>query len=170
MKDFFKGFDKMVNNMFNVGGFSSNCSIITQTGSKGHVTVNGKRYDLPAGTQDVSINNGKVFVNGKPFDLMKGIEVYPAEIHIDNVDTLEGSIQGNVTIQNVKSIGSLESTSGNIMIAKVETMVGDIDTVSGNVTVGGDVEGDIDTTSGDVKVSGSVSGDVDTVSGDITHK
>jgi len=43
---------------------------------------------------------------------------------------------------------------------------GDVNTVSGNVIVNGDV-GNVKSTSGDVGVSGAVCGDVKTVSGDV---
>lgn len=58
-------------------------------------------------------------------------------------------------------------TSDKIITIHIEGDVdGDVNTVSGNVIVNGDV-GNVKSTSGDVGVSGAVCGDVKTVSGDV---
>lgn len=115
--------------------------------SKGIVRVNGISYDIPAGVKNITVKNGKIYFDGKEFQAKE--KYVAAEIHIENVDSLNGEFDGNISIDKVEKCDKIISTSGDI-------------TVKGNV-------GSVKTVSGDVSISGNVTGTINTVSGDVTR-
>lgn len=105
------------------------------------ITINGVSYV----GNNVKIINGKVIVDGKDMTPdSKNIT-----IHVD----------GDISKLSVDICEKL-SVTGN---------VNELSTVSGDVTIGGNVGQNVKTVSGDVKC-GNISGKVTTVSGDIKNK
>lgn len=110
----------------------------------GNVTIDGVSYS----GNNITINgNGEVLVDG----------VFQ--------ETIESK---NITVYvNSRSCGDITTSSGNI---KIESgcVVGDIKTVSGDVTCHSNVDGIVSTVSGDVTTFGNIHGNVKTVSGNIS--
>lgn len=106
------------------------------------VTVNGKKYNVPAGSS-ITIEGDNITIGGEQVCIKDKI------INI--------SIEG--------SVGAAMTTSGTIHVTGNS---GTLQSTSGDINVGGDSM-DIRTTSGDVIVAGKVEGAITTVSGDITH-
>lgn len=107
------------------------------------ININGTHYD----GDNISIQNGELFVNGEKVSTGETKEIYI---------TVEGDV-GDVNIAHCKQL---------IVHGIVE---GDVDLVSGDVTVKRDVLGDVETVSGNVKCE-RIAGNVETVSGNITQK
>lgn len=105
------------------------------------ITINGVSYV----GNNVKIINGKVIVDGK--DMTP--DAKNITIHVD----------GDISKLSVDICENL-SVTGN---------VNELSTVSGDVTIGGNVGQNVKTVSGDVKC-GNISGKVTTVSGDIKNK
>lgn len=109
--------------------------------SNSSVKINGVSYN----GNNVTIINGKVIVDGK--DMTP--DAKNITIHVD----------GDISKLSVDICDKL-SVTGNVK---------DLSTVSGDVTIGGNVSQNVKTVSGDVKC-GDISGKVTTVSGDIKNK
>lgn len=109
--------------------------------SNSTVKINGVSYN----GNNVTIINGKVIVDGK--DMTP--DAKNITIHVD----------GDISKLSVDICDKL-SVTGN---------VNDLSTVSGDVSVGGNVGQNVKTVSGDVKC-GNIAGKVTTVSGDIKNK
>jgi len=131
-------------------------SMIEMTGTNGSITLNGVMY---TGNSLIVKADGTVIIDGVVQD--GAINGYDICIDVD------GDVDGDVErIETTSSYVSCRDAS------RVETVSGgvyccDVQTVSGDVDVSGDVLCDIKTTSGDVSVDGSVGGSVTTMSGDI---
>lgn len=109
--------------------------------SNSTVKINGVSYN----GNNVTIINGKVIVDGK--DMTP--DAKNITIHVD----------GDISKLSVDICDKL-SVTGN---------VNDLSTVSGDVSIGGNVGQNVKTVSGDVKC-GNIAGKVTTVSGDIKNK
>ena len=105
------------------------------------ISINGTTYV----GNNVKIINGKVIVDGK--DMTP--DAKNITIHVD----------GDISKLSVDICDKL-SVTGN---------VNDLSTVSGDVSVGGNVGQNVKTVSGDIKC-GNIAGKVTTVSGDIKNK
>lgn len=107
------------------------------------ITINGNSIS----GRNISINNGKITIDGE-------------NITIEDEKTINISVQGDIDKLKVDRCNICEVT-GN---------VGSVKTVSGDVSITGDVSGgDVTSVSGDVKC-GHVAGKVSTVSGNIKHR
>jgi hypothetical protein len=104
----------------------------------GVVNINGRIFS----GNNVIVENGKVFIDGESIDSDE------KEIKIE----ISGNIE-NLTIDYCKGI----NVTGDV--SKLKTM-------SGNVSVTGNVNGDVETMSGNVKCD-DIRGNVKTVSGNI---
>lgn len=114
-----------------------------------------------------SINNGNVTIDGVSYSGNNITISGNGEVIVDGVfqETVESK---NITVYvNSRSCGDITTSSGNI---KIESgcVVGDIKTVSGDVTCHSAVDGSVNTVSGDVTTFGNINGNVKTVSGDIS--
>ena len=105
------------------------------------IVINGKSYI----GNSVSIKNNKITIDGNV------IETEEKNIKIE--------IQGDIEELKVDECDSVKVT-GNVK---------NLTTMSGDVTVKGDVSGNVKTMSGDVEC-GKVGGNISTMSGDITHQ
>lgn len=99
--------------------------------------------------RNVSIVNGQVIVDGKTV----GMDGELAEAKVFNI-----VVEGNA-----------DRVEGSFAKIQVHGSAGAVKTMSGGITVEGDVNGKVETMSGDVRVKGSIQGRVETVSGDICH-
>lgn len=97
--------------------------------------------------RNVSIVNGQVIVDGKTV----GMDGELAEAKVFNI-VVEGDA---------------DRVDGSFAKIRVQGSAGTVKSMSGDITVEGDVNGSAETMSGDVKVKGNVQGHVKTVSGDI---
>lgn len=105
------------------------------------ININGRIFS----GKSVVVKNGKVFVDGK------SVESDEKEIKIE--------VTGNIETLTVDHCDEVKVTGD---VSKLKTM-------SGDVTIGGDVKGNVETMSGDVRC-GNITGKVKTVSGDIKNK
>lgn len=112
--------------------------------------INGVRV---AGGQSIEMRNGVIYVNGKRHD--------------PNAATAKDKDAYNhVTIKIVGNVqGSVKSDSGDVKI------IGDAasaSTMSGNLTVEGNISGSASTMSGNLSVFGSVGGSATSMSGNVS--
>lgn len=124
-----------------------------------YAEINGKKYVFPAGS-NISIVNGTIYINGKIWtgdakqnsQLEKDLAIaqkIELHIHVDEKD---------------KNKNNVEANAGTVIVhGSVQTL----QSVSGDVTVNGDVNGDVQTTSGDIKIGQSVGKSVTSTSGDV---
>lgn len=113
------------------------------------------------------VSNGSVTINGVSYTGSNITINGSGEVVIDGVSqtTIESK---NISVHvNSESCGDITTSSGSI---KIESgcVVGDIKTVSGDVTCHSNVDGNVNTVSGDVTTFGNICGNVKTVSGDIS--
>lgn len=108
---------------------------------------------------------GQIFVNGVSYS-GKSITIKNNQVIIDgkNVDPQDSKVitivvEGDITHLNADRCDSISVTGST----------GSISTMSGDVTVGGEVHGNVKTMSGDVDC-GDIGGEVSTMSGDIKRK
>lgn len=111
-------------------------------------TVNGRTITLTG--RNVVINDGELWVDGVKVE--------------DDTDDDRKVVYRDVIVEG--NCDSVQTDSGNVSV-RVDS--GSINTLSGDVTVHGDVDGNVKTMSGDVEC-GSVSGSVGTMSGDVSHR
>lgn len=104
------------------------------------VTINGKTYI----GNNIIVSNGKIMVDGKNVT---------SDDKVINI-----TVNGNIDSLKVDTCNKLEII-GNVT---------NVNTVSGDVDINGDVNGSIQTVSGDVKCN-NVTGSINTLSGDINH-
>lgn len=104
------------------------------------VTINGKKYI----GNNIVIFNGKIMIDGSNIT---------SDEKVFNI-----TVNGNIDSLKVDTCNKLEII-GN---------VSNINTVSGDVDINGDVSGSIQTVSGDVSC-GNVGGSLNTISGDISY-
>jgi hypothetical protein len=105
------------------------------------ININGRIFS----GKSVVVKNNKVFIDGK------SVETDEKEINIEVTGNIE-----NLTVDYCNDV----KVTGDV--SKVKTM-------SGDVTIGGEVKGNVETMSGDVRC-GNITGKVKTVSGDIKNK
>lgn len=106
------------------------------------ITINGVTI---SGSRSVVVRNGQVIVDGK--------NVTPEDVKEINI-----TVNGNVGKLDVDACQTISVTGD----------VSSVGTLSGDVTIDGDVKGSVKTLSGDV-ACGSVGGSVMTMSGDVKH-
>ena len=106
------------------------------------IVVNGERFE--GSTVEVR-NDGVVFIDGERKTGTEAVVNITIEGHCESVSTSSG---------NIEILGDMmrEDTT--------------IESVSGDITIQGDVQGDVETVSGDVHCL-SINGKVKTISGDI---
>lgn len=114
-----------------------------------------------------SIEDGNVTIDGVSYSGNNIVINGNGDVLVDGVfqETVESK---NITVYvNSKSCGDITTSYGDV---KIETgcVVGDIKTVSGDVTCHSNVDGSVNTVSGDVTTFGNIHGNVKTVSGDIS--
>jgi len=109
------------------------------------ISVNG--VTISGSGRSVVIRDGKVIVDGK--------DATPADAKEINI-----TVNGNVDKVEADACQTISVTGE----------VGNVKTLSGDVTVTGDVKGSVQTMSGDVDCGGSVAGSVSTMSGDVKHR
>lgn len=115
-----------------------------------------------------SSNNVTVTVNGRTYT-GNNVQIENEKVYVDNQRVDETMVSGSAKViympLSVNVIGDAQSitvVSGNVIVNSVNT----IKTTSGNVSVSGN-SGNIQTVSGDVTINGTVAGSVKTISGDI---
>ncbi len=115
------------------------------------VIIGDKCYEAPEGTFDMSFDNseGKVYINGKEVRLNTGKENAPTQVTV--------VVNGNVN--SIQKAYKVEVTGD----------AGDVQTVSGNVSIGKNVKGSVRTVSGDVTAQ-SIDGPINTVSGNVNKR
>lgn len=104
------------------------------------VTINGKTYI----GNNIIVSNGKIIIDEKNVT---------SDDKVINI-----TVNGNIDSLKVDTCNKLEII-GNVT---------NVNTVSGDVDINGDVSGSIQTVSGDVKCK-NVGGSINTLSGDINH-
>ena len=104
------------------------------------VIINGKTYV----GNNIIVSNGKIMIDGKNIT---------SDDKVINI-----TVNGDIDSLKVDTCNKLELI-GNVT---------NINTVSGDVDINGDVSGSIQTVSGDVKCK-NVGGSINTLSGDINH-
>lgn len=109
------------------------------------ISINGVVISGVSGGS-VVIRNGKIFVDGK--------EVTPDTKEINII------INGNIDKLEADACQTI-SVTGDAVHVK---------TMSGDVTITGNVKGSVQTMSGDVDCGGNIVGSVSTMSGDIRHR
>lgn len=112
--------------------------------------------------RSILISNGKVMIDGK--------DVTPNEkiINISVTGNIENlSVDSAERVEVSGDVSSLKTMSGDISIKG--NVKGNINNTSGDLEIGGSVGGDIKLTSGDIKC-GDVGGSIKTMSGDIKHR
>lgn len=107
------------------------------------ISING--VSISGGS--VVIRNGKVIVDGK--------DVTPADAKEISI-----TVNGNVNKVEVDACKTIDVTGD----------VGNVKTLSGDITVTGNVSGSVQTMSGDVDCGGNVAGSVSTMSGNVKHR
>lgn len=107
------------------------------------ININGVTV---SGTSIV-VRNGKVIVDGK-------------DVTLADVKEINVTITGNVDKLEVDACQTI-SVKGD---------VGNVKTLSGTVTITGDVKGSVQTMSGDVDCEGSITGSISTMSGNVKHR
>lgn len=111
-----------------------------------------------------NIKNGTISLNGQ--------QVAGRNIVINgDVVTVDGVIQNDVETQQltIEIHGDVERVETDYGDVSAQNITGKVKTMSGDVTVSGEISGDVKTMSGDVKAS-AIRGDVSTMSGDITER
>lgn len=114
-----------------------------------------------------SINNSSVTINGVSYSGSNITINGSGTVVVDGVEqtTIESK---NISVYvNSETCGDITTTSGDVKIDS-GCVVGNIKTVSGDVTCHSTVDGSINTVSGDVTTFGNIQGSVKTVSGDIS--
>lgn len=104
------------------------------------VTINGKTYI----GNNIIVSNGKIMIDEKNVT---------SDDKVINI-----TVNGNIDSLKVDTCNKLEII-GNVT---------NVNTVSGDVDINGDVNGSIQTVSGDIKCK-NVGGSINTLSGDINH-
>jgi DUF4097 and DUF4098 domain-containing protein YvlB len=115
------------------------------------IVINGNTVHNGDIIGDMVISDGEVFVGGKKLtgEGFKETKVFNITV-TGNVDKLKfEKASGSVTVQ-----GDCDS----------------VNTMSGDVSVAGDIKGSAKTMSGNIDVDGSIEGSVKTMSGDIKHR
>lgn len=108
------------------------------TATSGTITINGKTYS----GNNVIVNNGNVIVDGNNVSVGDTHEI---NIKVTgNIDSLKVASCNSCVVNG--SVGSLESTSGNVKVGDVS---GNVKTVSGNVYAN-QVNGSVHTVSGNI--------------------
>ena len=115
----------------------------------GKVIINGKTFTY---TGRLTVINGKFYVDGK--------EVTDWESLAKDQKHIDIKVEGDIDRLQVDECDSV-TIMGNC---------NSVETISGDVEIGGNVDGDVESVSGDIDISGNVSGDVKTVSGNVRHK
>ena len=111
---------------------------------KSKITINGRTFQ----GDNIAMNGNDIMIDGKAvYDASK--ESNPAPINI--------TVEGNVRSLNIPQCENIE----------VMGDVDDLETMNGNVRVGGNVNGDVETMNGNVKAH-TIKGDVETFNGDVT--
>lgn len=124
----------------------------------GSCNINGVTYT----GNNITIVGGKVIIDGVEQESLEESKVLNIIIN-GNVDKLESC--NEVTVHG--DCNSVDSMSGSVTInGNVEN---GIDTQSGRVEVSGDVGGSVETMSGRVSC-GNVAGNIQTMSGNIKHR
>lgn len=106
----------------------------------------------------------QIIINGNSY-IGRSVTVSNNQIIIDNIDVTPESkqitiqIEGNVEKINVDKCNSVNINGNADMVT----------TMSGDVTVKGDIHGNVKTMSGDVEAD-KIQGSISTMSGDITYK
>ncbi|MGP9509130.1 MULTISPECIES: hypothetical protein [Halomonas] len=106
-------------------------------------------------------DGSSITINGQHV-VGRNIEIHGDHITIDG-EPYEGADSLHVTIEIHGDVGQVETSSGNVTAKSVS---GKVKTMSGDITVAGDVGGNVKTMSGDVS-AGTIHGGVSTMSGDI---
>ena len=109
------------------------------------ITINGVTISGVSG-KNITIQNNKVIVDGK--DITPDTKEIHIEVH-GNIDRLEVDACQKVSV------------TGN---------VGNVETLSGDVEVNGEIQGSVQTMSGSVDCAGAIKGSVSTMSGNIKHR
>ena len=130
--------------------------------SGGTMHINGKVYTNIRGT--VTFKDGKAYVNGQPIEDYSKSPEKVINITINgNIDKIK--VEQCETIQVTGNVRQVKTISGNVSVGG--NVDGDVKSTSGDINCK-DVEGDVSTTSGDIHC-GYVNGDVETTSGTINH-
>ena len=109
----------------------------------------------------ISVNGVTIFGSGRSVVIRDG-KVIIDDKDVTPADAKEISIMVNGNVDKVEA-DACQTIS-------VTGEVGNVKTLSGDVTVTGDVKGSVQTMSGDVDCGGSVAGSVSTMSGDVKHR
>lgn len=108
--------------------------------------------------------NGITVANGSSVNIING------RVIVDGQEIAMTGKLADAKVFNIVVEGNVDRVDGSFANVEVKGSAGAVKTMSGDITVHGDVNGGAETMSGDVKVKGSIQGNVKTVSGDIRSK
>jgi DUF4097 and DUF4098 domain-containing protein YvlB len=111
----------------------------------------------------------RIVINGVTVGAGRNVSIIDGRVVVDGKAVSMDGALAEAKVFHIVVEGSVERVEGAFATVKVEGNGGAVKTMSGDITVKGDVSGSVETMSGDVKVRGSVGGSVRTVSGDIRH-
>lgn len=119
----------------------------------GDVNCGGKVYHFTG--ESMLIKDGKMYINGKLQGEDAKSEDEKKVVYRDLVIEFKGKAEsikaeGNVRVDVTGDVGSISSTSGNIVVEG--HVLGDARTMSGNITASA-VHGSVSTMSGDINVT-----------------
>ena len=108
------------------------------------IIING--VTIPGTARNITISNGQVIIDGK--------DVTP------DAKEISITVEGDVDKLEADACQTISVTGD----------VGNVKTLSGDVTVGGNVKGSVQTMSGDIACDGSIKGSTSSMSGNIRHR
>lgn len=115
----------------------------------GSIVINGKRVNY---TGTISIENGRFFLDGKELKDLESLTKDQKHIEI--------KVEGDIDRLQVDTCDNLY----------IEGSCNKVNTVNGEVEIGGNVLGDVESVNGYIEIHGYVIGDVKTVNGNIKRK
>lgn len=115
----------------------------------GSIVINGKKVNY---TGTISIENGRFFLDGKELKDLESLTKDQKHIEI--------KVEGDIDRLQVDTCDNLY----------IEGSCNKVNTVNGEVEIGGNVFGDVESVNGYIEIHGYVIGDVKTVNGNIKRK
>jgi hypothetical protein len=109
----------------------------------------------------IRINGRKISATGT------NISIVGDRIYVDGQLVDETGAPKDEKVFNIVVEGDAGNIDGDFARIDIQGSAARVKTMSGDVTVRGEVRGDVGTMSGDVRVGGSVAGKIKTMSGDV---
>ncbi|HDX0987991.1 TPA: hypothetical protein RNX00_002152 [Pasteurella multocida] len=135
------------------------------------ILIKGKIENLNVANKETNILNGNshtsMYINQVGQQVFYGNITGGTFEVTHNSNSVSQAIKTSSIKINVEGdINNLTASTGDVYCKNTGT----IETVSGDVTISGNVSGTVKSISGDIRVKGNVSGNVNTVSGDLFTK